>query len=358
VRIPHGFRPLHPGRVAAGAACLLLLVAAATVAIRVLLWSSIPYRDYGASYAMVEIPEGAGALRVLEILENHGVVQRFSLGPLYLRLTGRTRGLKAGEYSFSRPMTPGEVFDKIIGGDVYYHRVTILEGARADEVFAQFARSGFGSEEDYLRAFRDVGLIADLDDEAVDLEGYLFPDTYSLQKGTTPASIVAMMVARFREVFEPAWIEAAHRRGLTVRQAVTLASLVQRETAHQDEDALVSSVFYNRLRLGMRLQCDPTVIYALAMRDAFDGNLRKDDLKIDSRYNTYRYFGLPPGPIGNPGAAALHASVQPADTDYLYFVSMNNGRHFFSTNLRDHNRAVWQYQVRPFRVRRTGRSAR
>ena len=127
MKIPHGFRSLHPWRVAAGGACLLLLVGAATAAVRVLLWSSIPYRDYGASYAMVEIPDGAGALRALEILENHGVVRRFSLAPLYLRLTGRTRGLKAGEYSFSRPMIPGEVFDKIIGGDVYYHRVTRSE---------------------------------------------------------------------------------------------------------------------------------------------------------------------------------------------------------------------------------------
>ena len=142
------------------------------------------------------------------------------------------------------------------------------------------------------------------------------------------------------------------QRGLSVREAVALASMVEWETAHTDENPLVASVFYNRLRLGMRLQCDPTVIYALAMRNAFDGNLRKDDLMIDSRYNTYRYSGLPPGPIGNPGAAALQAAVEPAETDYLYFVSMNTGRHYFSTNLRDHNRAVWEYQVKPFKQRR------
>ena len=276
----------------------------------------------------------------------------------YLKLTGRTRGLKAGEYSFTRPMSPGEVFDRLVAGDVYYHRVTILEGQRSDEIFAQFARSGFGSEDDFLEAFRDVSLIADLDDEAVDLEGYLFPDTYSMQKGTAPKAIVAMMVARFREVFEPSWIDAARQRDMTVRQAVTLASLVERETAHNEENPLVASVFHNRLRRGMRLQCDPTVIYALAMRDAFDGNIRKEDLRIDSRYNTYRYFGLPPGPIGNPGSAALRAAVMPADTAYLYFVSMNNGRHFFSTNLKDHNRAVYQYQVKPFRIRQVVRSPR
>ena len=348
----------HPLRFAAGSALVVLFVALATTIIRLSLWASIPYRGYGASYAMVEIPEGAGVVRSLEILVNHGVVQRFRMALTFLRLTGRARGIKAGEYSFSRPMTPGEVFDKIIAGDVFYHRVTLLEGFRSDEVFSQFVRSGFGTEDEYLAAFRDVSLIADLDDEAVDLEGYLFPDTYSLPKGTTPHAVVAMMVGRFREVFEPSWIDAARQHGMTVRQAVTLASLVERETAHAEEDALVASVFHNRLGRGMRLQCDPTVIYALAMRDAFDGNIRKEDLRIDSRYNTYRYYGLPPGPIGNPGAAALRAAVQPADTEYLYFVSMNNGRHFFSTNLKDHNRAVWMYQVRPFRVRQPERSPR
>jgi UPF0755 protein len=334
----------------------VLLVLLLTVSAQIFLWASIPYRGYGASYIMIEIPEGTGVARAIEILEEHGIIQRSPLALHYLRLTGRTRGLKAGEYSFTRPMTPGEVFDKLISGDVYYHRVTILEGVRSDEVFAQFVRAGFGTEDEYREPFRDTRPIADLDPEATDLEGYLFPDTYSLQKGTTPKAVVAMMVARFREVFQPFWIDRVTRRGLTVRETTTLASMVEWETAQADENALVASVFYNRLRLGMRLQCDPTVIYALAMRESFDGNIRKEDLKIDSRYNTYRYSGLPPGPIGNPGSAALQAAVEPADTNYLYFVSMNTGRHFFSTTLSEHNRAVWQYQVRPFRLRKASRS--
>jgi len=339
-----------------GTTGIVLLVLLLTVSAQIFLWAAIPYRGYGASFAIIEIPEGTGALRAIEVLEEHGVIQRSPLALTYLRMTGRTRGLKAGEYSFTRPMTPGEVFDKLISGDVYYHRVTIPEGVRSDEVFAQFVRSGFGTEEEYREAFRDTSLIADLDSEATDLEGYLFPDTYSLQKGTTPKAIIATMVARFREVFQPSWIEKVRQRGLTIREATTLASMVEWETAQAEENALVASVFYNRLRLGMRLQCDPTVIYALAMRNAFDGNIRKEDLKIDSRYNTYRYFGLPPGPIGNPGSSTLQAAVEPADTRYLYFVSMNTGRHFFSTTLSEHNRAVWQYQVRPFRQRKTSRS--
>ncbi|HEU4402928.1 MAG TPA: endolytic transglycosylase MltG [Candidatus Polarisedimenticolia bacterium] len=345
-----------PWALVLGGAFLILLVAGGTVAIRMTLWASVPYRGYGASYAIVEIPEGAGLARAVEILESHGIVRHFNMTLLWLRLTGRRRPIKAGEYSFTRPMAPGEVFDKVIAGDVYYHRVTILEGSRSDEIFAQFVRAGFGSEPEYLEAFNDVSLISDLDDDAVDLEGYLFPDTYSLEKGTAPRTIIARMVARFREVFQPEWIEQARQGGLSIRQTVTLASLVERETSSAEENPVVSSVFHNRLRKKMRLQCDPTVIYALAMRGVYDGNIRKDDLSVDSRYNTYRYFGLPPGPIGNPGAAALRAAVEPADTRYLYFVSMNTGRHKFSETLREHNEAVWQYQKKPFRVRRLARS--
>ncbi len=231
---------------------IVLLVLLLTVSAQIFLWASIPYRGYGASYAMIDIPEGTAAARAIEILEEHGVIQRSPLAHVYLRLTGRTHGLKAGEYSFTRPMTPGEVFDKMISGDVYYHRVTIPEGVRSDEVFAQFVRAGFGTEEDYRLVFRDTSPIADLDAEATDLEGYLFPDTYSLQKGTTPKAIVAMMVARFREVFQPSWVARVTERGLTVREATTLASMVEWETAQADENALVASVFYNRLRLGMR----------------------------------------------------------------------------------------------------------
>ena len=323
--------------------------------LRITFWSSMRYRGYGATSTRVEIPDGAGAMQSLRILEGHGVVQRFPLALTYLRLTGRTGGIKAGEYSFDRPMRPGAVFDKIIAGDIYYHRVTVLEGYRSDEVFARFIQAGFANQQDFTEAFQDVSLIADLDDEAADLEGYLFPDTYSLRKGTPASEIVALMVARFRDVLTPEMVRAARERDLTVREAVTLASLVERETARADENPIVASVFHHRLRKRMRLECDPTVIYAMAMRNEYKGNIRKRDLRIDSRYNTYRYFGLPPGPIGNPGAEALRAAVEPAESEYLFFVSMNNGRHYFSTNLNEHNRAVYEYQKKPYRLRQLRR---
>lgn len=333
------------------ASILLAVVVLGVIGVRLSLWLTLPFRDYGASSALIEIPVGTNLRAALDLLESRGVVRHVPLGADVLRLLGRGHGLRAGEYDFSRPMTPVEVLDKIIAGDVFFHRVTIIEGLRSDEIFAQFVRSGFGSIDEFEAAFRDVSLLGTLDAEAYDLEGYLFPDTYSLPKGTTPHAIVGLMVARFRELLGPDWAGEAEKHGLSVRQAVTLASLIQRETTNPDEQHLVSSVFHNRLRVGMRLQCDPTVIYALAMRNRYDGNIRRDDLRIDSLYNTYRYAGLTPGPIGNPGVAALRAAVEPSETAYLYFVSMNTGRHYFSKSLAEHNQAVWRYQKQPFLVR-------
>jgi len=330
------------------AAVLLTFIFFGTIAVRAWLWIALPYRDYGAASAIVDIPAGTGLKRAVQILEDHGILRRFPWSAATLRVLRRGDELKVGEYEFSRPMTPLEVFDKIERADVYVHKVTVLEGLRSDEIFAQFERAGFGTAAEFGEAFRDTTLLRGLDDDAIDLEGYLFPDTYGVQKGTTPKAIVQRMVARFREVLGPEWVADVRARGLTVRQAVSMASLIEKETAVDEEDPLVASVFHNRLKKGMRLQCDPTVIFALAMRNEWDGNIRKDDLKIDSLYNTYRYYGLTPGPIGNPGAAALRASAQPAATEYLYFVSMNNGRHAFSRTLEEHNRAVWEYQKKPF----------
>ncbi|HEV8120049.1 MAG TPA: endolytic transglycosylase MltG [Candidatus Polarisedimenticolia bacterium] len=352
---PKGLRePIPPRRIllrSVWAVCLLTVIVGSTVALRSLLWAHLPYRNYGAPSALVDVPQGASLRRIVDILEDHGIVRRFPWSAATLRLLGASEGLKAGEYEFSQPMSPLEVFERIQRGDIYIHKVTVLEGLRSDEIFSLFVRSGFGTDSEFIDAFRDVTLLRGLDDEAVDVEGYLFPDTYALQKGTTARAIVARMVARFKEVLGPGWVQQAKAQGLTVRQAVSLASLIEKETASSEEDPIVASVFLNRLRKGMRLQCDPTVIYALAMRNSWDGNIRKDDLHIDSLYNTYRYYGLTPGPISNPGQAALKGAVAPATTDFLYFVSMNNGRHHFSKTLEEHNRAVFEYQKKPFGIK-------
>jgi UPF0755 protein len=200
-----------------------------------------------------------------------------------------------------------------------------------------------------------VAAVRELDPQAHDLEGYLFPDTYSVPRQTDAPRLVHAMTERFVHVLTPEIRAAAAGRGLTVRQLVTLASIVEKETARPDERPLVAAVYANRLAVGMGLQCDPTVIYALQRAGRYDGNLRRDDLQFDSPYNTYRYAGLPPGPIAAPGKGSLEAAAQPADNDFLYFVSRNDGSHVFAHSLEEHNRNVQRWQIQYFRDLKAGR---
>ena len=307
------------------------------------LWVAVPYRGYPGSRVIVQVPHQS-ARRVLRVLEEQGVIRPSPLGRLYLALTGHAGDLKAGEYLFEEPMTAPQVLEKLIRGEIYYHKVTVPEGLRSGEIFAAFLRQGFGDEEEFHAAFLDVARIAEMDPGATDLEGYLFPDTYFLPRGATARQIVDQMVHHHLGLWTPEWTRQAKSAGLTPRQVVTLASLIEKETARPEERTLISSVFHNRIGKGMRLQCDPTIIYALSMRNRYRGVLTRRDLELDSPYNTYLYAGLPPGPIANPGRESLQAALFPERTDFLYFVSMNNGRHAFSTNLQDHSRAVRKYQ--------------
>jgi UPF0755 protein len=217
---------------------------------------------------------------------------------------------------------------------------------------AIYESKGFGPAKEFIDAAANASLVAAIDPEAKDLEGYLFPDTYKLPRKTTAALLVSRMVQSFMKALTPALIEAAEARQLTVRQFVTLASIVEKETGNKDERPLVAAVYSNRLRIGMPMQCDPTVIYALDRLGRYNGNLTREDLQIDSKYNTYRYPGLPPGPIASPGRASLEAAAHPAAADYLYFVSRNDGSHAFAATLDEHNRNVEKYQRQYFRDRR------
>jgi putative transcription antitermination factor YqgF len=224
-------------------------------------------------------------------------------------------------------------------------RPDLPEGKGLDEIAALVAGEGVGLEA-FLAAARDPSPVRDLDPMATDLEGYLFPDTYDLpQSAEAPRALVRRMTGRFREVISPE-LDRIAEKGLTVRQVVTLASIVELETAHPDERPRIAAVFLNRLRTGMPLQTDPSVIYALKRAGRWDGNIRKRDLEIDSPYNTYRRPGLPPGPLGSPGREAIRAVLEPAETKELYFVSRNDGTHEFSETLVQHNRAVDRYQRR------------
>ncbi len=339
-------------------AALVLIIAASAAG----LWMaslrlSTPYKGYTDNEAFVDIPAGTGPVSIGRELVRQGVVIDLMTFRLALWRSNDATRLKAGEYRFDSPMTPGDVLAKIASGDVYLRPVTFREGLTIRQMAQVYVERGLGTAQDFLDAASDGSRVAEVDGSARDLEGYLFPETYLLRRRASARELVAMMVARFDAVFDQNLRREARAAGLTVREAVTLASIIEKETSRPDERPLVSAVYHNRLRLRMGLQCDPTVIYALERAGKYDGNLTRENLRFDSPYNTYRYAGLPPGPIAAPGRASLEAAVRPAAVDYIYFVSRNDGSHAFASSLDEHNRNVRKYQVNFFTEQRTARRA-
>jgi UPF0755 protein len=314
-----------------------------------------PFKGYPDKEVFVEVPSGAGVGAIARRLEAAGVVERAWVFRAAVWQRGAARTLKAGEYRFDRPLSPVQVVDMLVRGQVYLRAITFPEGLTVAEMAEIFAAQGFGSAADFVQAAGNAALVGDLDPAAADLEGYLFPDTYWLPRRAAAPDLVALMIRRFRDVTGAhgasggALGERARRAGRTVREVVTLASLVEKETSRDEERAIVAGVYANRLRLGMGLQCDPTVIYALKRLGRWTGNLTRGDLQLDSPYNTYRYAGLPPGPIAAPGRASLEAALAPGEVPYLYFVSRNDGSHVFATTLEEHNRNVRRFQIQYFR---------
>ena len=311
-----------------------------------------PYRGYSEPEVFVDIPAGSSTATIASRLVEAGVVRDTRTFQVALWISGRSRSLRAGEYRFEAPMHALDVIDKIARGDVYRRRLTFREGLTITEMAQVFEERGFGSAADFRKAAENAALIQDFDPGARDLEGYLFPETYALPRGTTATVLVAQMVDGFKNALTPEIRSNAAAAGLTIRQLVTLASLVEKETGTASERPLVAAVYANRMKIGMGMQADPTVIYALQQAGRYDGNLRREDLQFDSPYNTYRYAGLPPGPIAAPGKASLEAAAKPADVDYLYFVSKNDGSHVFASNLEEHNKNVYTWQVEYFRKQR------
>jgi UPF0755 protein len=316
-----------------------------------------PFKGYTANEQFVEVASGAGPASIGQRLVEAGIVRDPYTWRAALWVSGRARELKAGEYRFDQPMNALEVVDKIARGDVYRRLVTFREGLTIYDMSLVFEQAGLGAAEDFRKAAKDAKLIHDLDPDAPDLEGYLFPDTYALRRETPVSTLIGQMVSAFKKAFTPDLEDAAKTRGLTVRQAVTLASLVEKETALTEERPVVAAVYLNRHAINMPMQADPTVIYAMQRAGNYNGNIRKEDLQIESPYNTYRYPGLPPGPIAAPGKASLEAAVNPAQVDYLYFVSRNDGSHVFARTLDEHNRNVQEWQIRFFRDRRQQQQA-
>jgi len=327
-------------------AAALLLIAA--LGLRVW-WRVETEAPLGGSATEIVVPPGASSQGISERLFAAGLIKRAWAFELLVRLRGDGSRMKAGRYRFEGPFSLLDIEQKIVEGDVERREITFPEGRNMFDMAELAMRAGLRSE-GFLAAAKDSGLITDLDPGATSLEGYLFPETYELKDGATEAALVADMVKYTRSVFDELGLTPEGRTiaglPLTLPQIVTLASIVELETASPDERPRIAGVFLNRLRLGMRLQTDPTVIYALKLEGRYDGNIHKVDLSNDSPYNTYRVDGVPPGPIGSPGRSALNAVLQPEKTDALYFVSRNDGTHVFSRLLRDHERAVDEFQRR------------
>ena len=327
----------------------VLIVAAAGVGVWLLLGTEKPYKGYEGAEQFVEIPPGAGSVLIGRRLTESGVVRDSASFRLALARSGQAKRLQAGEYRFDHPMSAREVIDKLARGDVFLRPITFPEGLTVRQMAQIYERDGGGSRADFMKAAGNAALVRDIDPEAPDLEGYLFPNTYALPRRATAEQLVQRMVTAFRDALAPEIVQRATTRGLSVRQLITLASLVEKETARPEERPIVAAVYSNRLRIGMGMQCDPTVIYALERAGKYTGNLTRDDLHFDSPYNTYRYAGLPPGPIASPGRASIEAASAPEDVPYLYFVSRNDGSHVFSETLDEHNRNVFEYQKKPFK---------
>jgi UPF0755 protein len=282
--------------------------------------------------------------QVAHLLQQEGVVRHWSAFLLYLKTVKRNAHLQAGEYKFDAPQSVVQVVDKLVRGLVYYHELIIPEGYSLFEIAELLEQKGFSPSTEFWAAASRSERVSPFAAGVKNLEGFLFPDTYRLARGTTADEIVGMMVDRFREVYTQSLEAEMKQSRLSFSELLTLASLIEKETGVDAERELISAVFHNRLKRRMPLQCDPTVIYAARLRGKYRGTIFQSDLNLDSPYNTYRRLGLPPGPIANPGKRSIEAAIKPAKVDYLYFVANNQGGHTFSSTLAEHQRAVAAYR--------------
>lgn len=331
---------------------LIAFVVAGVVGYRALQWADgpvIPPEQHPASQIIV-IPEGSSFQQVVMLLEQARLIRSRSRLMMLGRQEGVERRIISGEYELNPGMSPREILAKLTSGQVVLHAITIPEGYTIAQIGELLDIEDIVDAKEFLRLARDPEFVRTLSVEAPTLEGYLFPDTYRVARGTKAKDLIQAMVAKLWQVFTPELREQARARHMTPHEVLTMASVIEKETSAGSERRLISAVFHNRLKKKIPLQSDPTVIYGL---EQFDGNIHKKDLSSPSPYNTYRVRGLPPGPIASPGAHSIEAALYPADATYLYFVSRNDGTHEFSSTLLQHNEAVEKYQKRPFR--RSGR---
>jgi UPF0755 protein len=335
------------GTLALGAVLLMLAVAGAAA----WMWSSIeqPYQGFAAEGVFVDLPHGASSRTAARLLKQNGVIRSAFAFEVYARRHPRRR-LQAGEYFFNHAISGHDVFWQIADGHIYQQAFTVREGETIFDIAHDLEAEKLMTAGDFLAAAQNPELIRDIAPRAKTLEGFLFPATYFLPRHPTPTDMTAEMVRKFKEEWqriappESKGDTTGLEHGRPVASVVTLASLVERETPKREERPLVAGAFENRLRKNIPLQCDPTVIYAMQDAGQYNGRITGEDLHFPSPYNTYVHAGLPPGPIGNPGEASLRAALDPAKTDYLYFVANTQGGHFFAATLAEHNRNVTKYR--------------
>jgi len=324
---------------------LVLVVIAAVVVCSSLYWEIFRWKSKTA--AEVTVAPGSSLNNVAAMLKKEGVIRSPKIFAFYTRLRGDSGKLHAGEYEFASGMSISEVLSVIVEGKVKRYRFTVIEGWNLNDIENMLVQKEFiGSDiaKEFKKLVYDTNYIASVGLGGVlSLEGYLFPDTYVIDRPTGAKDIIEPMVRRFKEIYTSAFRMRAKEIGMTDRDVLILASIIEKETGKAEERPIISSVFRNRLKKGMVLATDPTVIYGI---EGFDGNLRRRDLERPGPYNTYLNAGLPPGPICSPGLDSIKAALYPANTDYLYFVSRNDGSHHFSLTMGEHSRAVMHYQKR------------
>ncbi len=301
-------------------------------------------RSSNIEVRVFEVPEGVTLRWVADSLQKEGIIENKTLFMMAGKFLLSDKDIMAGEYLFTTDMSLLEVMSAFRNGKVNYRIVTIPVGARIDQIGEILEDEGLVDRKTFRQLTRNRGLISmlNLDPDLNSLEGFLYPDTYYFTKSSSPDRIVRKMVMRFKKLFTPEMARRASELNMSVKEVVTLASVIEKELGSERERALISAVFHNRLKRRMPLQSDPTVIFALG--DDFTGDLKKKDLTFKSSYNTYLQRGLPPGPIGSPTIESIHAALYPADVKYLYFVSRNDGTHYFSNDFEEHDRAVAIYQ--------------
>jgi len=320
----------------------LIVCAALGIFVELQMYADEPAQSTTSPEVIINVRQGQSLRQTADLLYQKSIIKNSLKLILIARIKGYEKHLQAGEYLLSASMTPRQILEIMAKGKVTLHKLTIPEGYNLYQVADLVAQAGFGPKADFIDMATDSTLVRKMGLQAETFEGYLFPDTYFFPQEVTMEKIISTMVHRFRSIFTPAWQDRAGHYGFTIHQVVTLASIIEKETGAFFERPLISSVFHNRLKKKMRLETDPTVIYGI---ENFDGNLTRKHLRTRTPYNTYKIRGLPVGPIANPGQASLEAALFPADTAYLYFVSKKDSTHHFSTNLKEHNRAVRKYQL-------------